>query len=485
MHDDRRRRHLPYRSQRRHRRNATGGVNAQPAQIASRRGFARIGAFHHHRDLAASGQEIAAAVESFAPGDLQRRHHLAQRQPERFQRLAIRLYPDFLEAGRRPSPGSIDLGDGFQSGDGVAGQALQRRGVWPRQHHGHRAAAECLLHIHFAPALAALLIFARTHHVEALGTLGGGFRGVVDQGRAEVGRSLVRLHQKRRNAGAFLADFRHHPIDAINRHQRFLDVRHRATQRRHRLGALGGAGQQAHLVHLFRLWRRAVGKRDWQGREQRHQHGEGGGGQHGGRPPQRRRQQAHEENPHRIRASQARQLPSSLALHGNAAKRRWRGQTMRQYRHQPHRHQQRRGQRQQDGGGEDFDDGSVGDANLHPNGGQEDDGGGEAGGANRPYRPPQADARGLVGLDAAFQPPQHGLVDNDAVVDQQADGQRKADQRDEIQRLVEDIEQRQRAQEADRHGQAHHRHGTPVAQEQEQHHQGDEIAGQRQSRQVA
>ena len=251
------------------------------------------------------------------------------------------------------------------------------------------------------------------------------------------------------------------------------------------MGAFGGAGEQTHFVHLFRLWRRTVGKRDRQSREQRHQHGEGGGGQHGGGPPQRRRQQANEQNPHRIRASQAGQLPSALPLHGDAPKRRWRGQTVRQYRHQPHRHQQRRSQRQQNSGGEYFDDRTVGDANLHPNGGQEDDGGGETGGANRPYRPPQADARGLVGLDAAFQPSQHRLVDDDAVVDQQADRQRKADQRDEIQRLVEDIQQRQRTQEADRHGQAHHRHGAPVAQEQKQHHQGDEIAGQRQTRQVA
>ena len=102
---------------------------------------------------------------------------------------------------------------------------------------------------------------------------------------------------------------------------------------------------------------------------------------------------------------------------------------------------------------------------------EEDGRGRGTGGDDRPHRATQPLTHGGRRFGAALQSALHRLVDHHAVVDQQSDRERQTEQDDQVERLTDQIQHRQRRQQAHRDRHRNDSHGPPLAQEEEEHHQ--------------
>ena len=471
MLDDGRRRHLPDRRQGAHRRHAGRRVDAQVPQLAEAGRLPRPGPLDHHRHLPPGRQHEAAAYGSpFPAGDLQHRQHFVERQPERLEDRAVRLHPQLFHPGRHPAPGAGHFRQRFETPHQVLRKPLQGRRLGPGEQNPARPAAGCPEVRAALAAPPALPVFARPQHFQPLAPLRRRLGCPAHARRVQFGRPFLLVDQLGGDGGTPLVHFRVHDVHAVQRHDGFLYFGNAGAQRGDRGPALGRAGDQLHFVGNARLGSAAAehnGHGDHAGEDGRHHHR-----QQRRRTAQRGGEDAGEQNAHRRRRTPAKRLAlGALCRHPAAGGRR--GKTIGEHRHQAHGHHQRRAERQQDGEGEDFGDGALRRAEVHQGDRQQHDGRRQARGGDCPHRAPQPRAHRRRRFHAPLQAAQHGLVDDHAVVDEEPHRERHAGQRQQVQRLAGQIQQREGAEQAHRHGQADHRHGAPIAQEQEQHQQGD------------
>jgi len=149
-----------------------------------------------------------------------------------------------------------------------------------------------------------------------------------------------------------------------------------------------------------------------------------------------------------------------------------------QQRHQADGHDQRAGQGQEVGDGDDLQERSQ-EARLRfqEDDRQEDHGVGDARGKDGADGPADPLDGGLLGCGAALELALYRLEDDDAVVHQHPDAHRQGKQRDQIDRLSEDVEQGQRRKQADGDRHRHDGDTAPLSKEEEQHRERDHEPG--------
>ena len=383
--------------------------------------------------------------------------------------------------GRCHLPSVIDHRHGLQARHEVARQPIERTGLGAGDDDLRLLAAEYpgidTRGSLAAAALAALLVLAGAQQFEVRYPLGRILRRAADARGREFRWSDVPVHQRHGDRCALLADLGHHLVHAVQGEERALDMAHRLAQRFDRGDTLAEARRELHLVGVLGLGADVIGYGDRQDGEQREEHREQRCREQCRRSPQSACDQSAEQDPRRVGRHPASICIAQGTLPGDATACGGSSQTVGEHGHQAHGDQERRRQGCQEGQRQDLDHG-TGRAEVDQRGGQEQDRRGQAAGGDRPHRAPHAQARGFRGIGTALEPPQHRLVDDDAVVDQEAHRQRQADHRDQVQGLAGEVEQGQGDQHAGRDGDAHHRDRPPLAQEQEQHSQRDQVAGE-------
>ena len=299
---------------------------------------------------------------------------------------------------------------------------------------------------------------------------------LTDTGGSQVlGAVLERLEMNNQRS-SLLADRALdpvHTVDLVNCLKR-LEGPHGGFER---TAALVQADREPDLICDCRF----AGDSDADHHRQRHEGGDDDGESHrrdpARRPPQCRGENSCKQDADRVGRRLAGEAFAALSQSGQPADRRGRGEMAGQQRYETDRHQQGTEQRQQDreGGGRD----QVADhrrSQVDEHRRHEDDRGGQGRGDDRAGGAADASRRGVVGTSASLEAALDGLEDDDAVVDQESDADRQAEEADQVQGLAGQVEEGQRRGQADRHRDRYHRHGPPLAQEEEQDRKGDQEA---------
>ena len=440
-------------------------------------------ALHHERQLAPARQgEAGLHPLALAPGELQLREHLVERQSERLERALPRLDPDLLQAGPGRHPGLGDLRHRLELGPDVARQPLELLAVGSGEHHlGRRTSeqpAEILLSRRTATAAPAELIFPGAQDLDALHLPRRAPHRLAHPPGPESGGAVRGVDELGGERPALLPDRRLDGLDPLELQHRALQPAHRFAGRVERALSGGEADRELDDVRLGRFLGRRLHGDPGQRDERGHQHRRGGTGDPGRGMAQRAGDDAAEEHPSRIRRDQTPACGPPPPGRQDAAPGGRSRQPVREERHQPHRHHERRPERHQDREGDHLEQlPHEGVVDVDEGQRQEHDRGGGAGGDDRADGPPQALPHRDRRLGAPLESPLHRLVDDHAVVHQQADREREPEQGDQVERLAGQVQERQRRQQAHRHGHRHHRHRAPLAQEEEEHHQRDREAG--------